>query len=561
LGTTERAEEFTVPSDLVYTLPSPPSVTVATGYPKTQGEVNQDFSKVKAPSSQVPIHQFQNWVNDHYLRSFGEDDLAFLASEFKSFNGCPTVRVHVPSPHSTAAASTTTASVAPPPGGATHDGSPATLHNNNNAHHHADIHDKTGASSRDMTYDIPALGRHYSEVWRDEDQELSPTKSQQQPDPDLRMAPSKLTVMDLAPDVLATEKVHLGPFAERLVSAIHPRPAVAPSSDPVADPLPPPHTTCPSPPPPPPPPPHHHSGPAAVLPNLKAVDHGELEQRVTQELQLLGVLGATETVSRIVAAFYYPLLWKRKKLKGESLCLQMSWTGRADDEISRALRRTQSVLAVQSGRNGVRKSVLAGRVRERMAAQEFDTIKEGLERLLAQQSAKKTQLAAHARRLLDAAPPLKNTTTTTQHRPEPPIPDPALQTKIRNTDLAIAATLHKRRTFLDSLGPLLLRQHHHHPNHHPHDGPSDPLRFDPRDLAQIVQIPNHSIYQHLLPHLPPFSSAAAADAAGAVSGTGTGTGTEMGIGTGALRLDPHLPEHVVALASHMDPDLLAQYTI
>ncbi|PLW07806.1 hypothetical protein PCASD_24376 [Puccinia coronata f. sp. avenae] len=510
LGTTERAEEFTVPSDLVYTLPSPPSVTVATGYPKTQGEVNQDFSKVKAPSSQVPIHQFQNWVNDHYLRSFGEDDLAFLASEFKSFNGCPTVRVHVPSPHSTAAASTTTASVAPPPGGgATHDGSPATLHNNNNAHHHADIHDKTGASSRDMTYDIPALGRHYSEVWRDEDQELSPTKSQQQPDPDLRMAPSKLTVMDLAPDVLATEKVHLGPFAERLVSAIHPRPAVAPSSDPVADPLPPPHTTGPSPPPPPPPPPHHHSGPAAVLPNLKAVDHGELEQRVTQELQLLGVLGATET---------------------------MSWTGRADDEISRALRRTQSVLAVQSGRNGVRKSVLAGRVRERMAAQEFDTIKEGLERLLAQQK-------YH------------------YHHPTPsraPIPDPALQTKIRNTDLAIAATLHKRRTFLDSLGPLLLRQHHHHPNnHHPHDGPSDPLRFDPRDLAQIVQIPNHSIYQHLLPHLPPSSSPAAADAAGAVSGTGT----ETGIGTGALRLDPHLPEHVVALASHMDPDLLAQYTI
>jgi len=50
--------------------------------PKTQAEVNDDFSKAK-PSQQTPFSTFSNTL-DPYLRNFAEDDLAFLATKVRS---------------------------------------------------------------------------------------------------------------------------------------------------------------------------------------------------------------------------------------------------------------------------------------------------------------------------------------------------------------------------------------------------------------------------------------------------------------------------------------------
>ena len=59
-------------------VPPAPALVVPAPTPRRQDEVDEDFDHAK-PASQVPYTTFANWVTD-YLRSFGEDDLAFLAS-------------------------------------------------------------------------------------------------------------------------------------------------------------------------------------------------------------------------------------------------------------------------------------------------------------------------------------------------------------------------------------------------------------------------------------------------------------------------------------------------
>ncbi|KNZ59321.1 hypothetical protein VP01_175g7 [Puccinia sorghi] len=441
---TERAEDFSLSPDPLYSLPPLPTISVPIGYPKTQGEVNQDFSKVKPPSNQVPIHQFQNWINDNYLRSFGEDDLAFLASEYSSINGCPFVRVHVPTTNSTTTTTTTTttntvpavAAVASTPN-SINEGNPATTTK------HAEVDEK----SEDMTYVIPPLGRHYSEAWRDEDQGLCGSLKphlERGLRPDLETRIPRLSHTDLDADALVSEKVHLGPLTERLISAIHPR------------------STCPS-----------SSGSSlprtandtlassSVLPKLDLMDNLELESRVTNELKLLGVIGEEET---------------------------MDWTTRSDDEISLALRRTQSVLAQQSGRNRLRKGILSRLVKRRMAVQEFEAIKDGLERLLVQQMTKKNQLAS----LLNGARKSSSTPAHSFGNNNLSLGGPSdLEThmnKMRALDADIHRTLLKRHAFLARLRPLLLADSSSMPPDSS-DGSSAP------GLDQLsLQIPTVSIY-------------------------------------------------------------------
>ncbi|KAA1117520.1 Transcriptional regulator [Puccinia graminis f. sp. tritici] len=62
-----------------------------------------------------------------------------------------------------------------------------------------------------------------------------------------------------------------------------------------------------------------------------------------------------------------------------------------DDEILRILRRTQSVLRSQTKIKQARKAIIKKIVKERMSVQEFETIEEGLDRLLDQLMIKKNE--------------------------------------------------------------------------------------------------------------------------------------------------------------------------
>ncbi|KAA1071729.1 Transcriptional regulator [Puccinia graminis f. sp. tritici] len=481
VGGAATAEDYTVPIDPIFNVPLPAPISVPHGYPKTQGEVNQDFSKTKPPSSQVPIHQFQNWINDHYLRSFGEDDLAFLASEYSSINGCPTVRVHLPS-------------------------SPSSSKQKDNHHqgetNGEDEHQKE-QQQRDATYDLPPLGRHYSELWRDED--LGLIEPSEKPTPGAgsgrgggsgpRLSGSSRA--DLALHNLGTENVQLGPFTERLLGSIIPPPPL-PSSVHLSN---------------------HIPGPTAATlqpnpPQTHPLDHLELEQRVASELGLLGILpenGANE--------------WKEEEAE--------------DDEISRILRRTQSVLRSQTKINQARKAIVQKIVKERMSVQEFETIKDGLDRLLVQLMIKKNALLNasfripsvhqtgsanhlkkekeksgrnHLKIKLTTTPSSSSTTTSTNpanhsdnHSTLHPSDHPnnnqltVLENKIKKCDQSIALTLHKRRMFIMKVAPLLVHQSSSSSHHHHLDGQGEAGEMGDvgRMVSRIHALPESSVYADL----------------------------------------------------------------
>ncbi|WAQ86626.1 hypothetical protein PtA15_7A353 [Puccinia triticina] len=348
------------------------------------GDVHADFSRTRPPATQTPTHVFQGWVSDQYLRPFGEDDLAFLGSELASINGCPSVRVH-----------------RPPSGDQAPD---------------------------DDTFRVPPPGRHYADVWRDEDRGLPPRPVAPGP------APSPLlraSVNALSPDALASEAVRLGPLAARLVSAILP---CAPSSSTQPD------RTSPVP-------------PSAPLDNV------DLDRRLAHEL-------------------VHP---------------QPTETAAEDDEIACVLRRAQAVLARQAALNRRRKQTLAGAVRRRMAVQEFDGVRAGLDRRV-------FQLFLRRQTLLGSSGPTKagpsrgappRGSPARKRRPDEPQPaDEDAQSKMASLDRAAAATLHKRRRLVERVGPVLLAP----PLPGPLPGP-DPAPGP--SVSAIHRLPTRSVYAHL----------------------------------------------------------------
>ncbi|KAM0792200.1 hypothetical protein ACM66B_004897 [Microbotryomycetes sp. NB124-2] len=219
---------------------------------------------------------------ESYLRPFGEDDLAFLA----------------PKPH-------------------------------------------------DVTpYIIPPLGKHYTEVWEEEDSGLpvastSAYASPLEPPPLTRTKPEHLTE-----DASGAEHVTLGPLSERLVAAlafdeggdeeeeldgaegrvngqIDRRSAVTDRG--------------------------------IVVPDKRTiVDAVELEERIKRELRFIGLLPEDD----------------------------VDWSLREDDEVSSALRACQRQLYHQTTLNEARKAVLSGIVKDRMAYQDFETARDAQERII-----------------------------------------------------------------------------------------------------------------------------------------------------------------------------------
>lgn len=73
------ADDFSLPGRPL--VPPRPVSIPPVPLPKTQGDVTEDFSKVKV-GAQTPFTTFLSFV-DPYLRSYGEDDLAYLSQKVR----------------------------------------------------------------------------------------------------------------------------------------------------------------------------------------------------------------------------------------------------------------------------------------------------------------------------------------------------------------------------------------------------------------------------------------------------------------------------------------------
>lgn len=337
-------------------MPVAPPLQLPTPTPRKQSDINENFDNAK-PSSQVPYSSFANWVND-FLRSYGEDDLAFLAPKPEDLG----------------------------------------------------------------IYDVPPLGPHYQDTWAAMDADLAGDLSEGPPPSTALLPPAlrRFKAENLTNTSLATENVYLGPLGERLVSAFKdPRiiqsvmddlsgaarqqtsseqilgEAVAPdSAKPVLDDeaykaainygtQTSPQFTAPA----------TFSDPAilASVPSIKEMDAVDFESRLTRELSFLGIIPLP---ARPIPAPVKPA--KKTAEPGTSnidSSSSVDWASRADDEISAALRACQRMLKKQVEANNSRKELLSTIVRQRIAYQEYEHLRDGLEAVIEGAWAKRQRAA------------------------------------------------------------------------------------------------------------------------------------------------------------------------
>lgn len=228
---------------------------------------------------------------------------------------------------------------------------------------------------------IPGLGKYYLDAWMDDSYQNDSSTSALQPPPLKRFRPD-----ELVDDKLATEQIFAGPLSERLLSSLSPmslQHLPTPISDELAAPTPreaqEPSTA-----------PHTNGD----LSRRSTVDGGEpsssklsppangldasssssvpppgpdtldMEERVRRELRFLGAFPTDANSSLTV-----------RSREGE-----VDWSNRRDDEISASLRECQRRLNEQININECRKARLAKRVDDRMARQEFEGLRETLEK-------------------------------------------------------------------------------------------------------------------------------------------------------------------------------------
>lgn len=333
--------------------------------PSKQADIDEDFDHAK-PASQVPYTTFANWVHD-YLRSFGEDDLAFLSSR------------------STA--------------------DPAS--------------DEAGS-----LYTVPAIGPHYLDAWAALDAELAGDHVNP-PAPSTSLAPAptkKMKPENMTTERLGVETYSLGPLGERIMSAFkgtsdfqtlldnllaqQPEDSVLPAGanpasvvdssssmqDAMALPAPQISPQLPAPP--------RFGDPSTTGPTIKEMDTLSFESRLTRELSFLGVIPPGAMTQRPIAN-QAALASGGNKKAGTSTApavheifeSPIDWAGREDDEISSSLRACQRLLKEQIAINEKRKAALAERVRERIAFQEYEHLRDGLESVIEGAWAKRQRAA------------------------------------------------------------------------------------------------------------------------------------------------------------------------
>lgn len=268
-------------------------------------------------------------------------------------------------------------------------------------------------------YDIPPLGPHYQDTWAVMDAELAGEQTDPPP-PSTALVPPALRrfkSQNLTTAALPTENMYLGPLGERLISAFKDTKDIRGIMDDLfaaqqemqsgkaevdsgmtldsASAVPrtttgdgmitqtSPQLVAPA----------MFSDPnvLSTVPSIKEMDALDFESRLTRELSFLGVIPLPTRIA--------PPPTKPSKKTTESNTTQLDlsssvdWSSRADDEISTALRACQRQLRRQIAINDKRKERLANIVRQRIAYQEYEHLRDGLEAVIEGAWAKRQRAA------------------------------------------------------------------------------------------------------------------------------------------------------------------------
>lgn len=213
---------------------------------------------------------------------------------------------------------------------------------------------------RDTPYLIPALGRHYSETWAEED---GGTTSFASSAPQTNYHTNKFVNVprggpsDISEETADKEEISCGPLLARLTQAFMPVDDAGDEDTEMADP----NTPCP-------PRTYATTVPGAEelnwkIPTQKA-DYAALEERAEQEFVYCGLLSPSRTPG---------------------------FNESEDDEVSARLRFLQSKLREQTIINGARKARIAEHLKEQMAYQEYQTILDDLDKQLEQAYSKRSR--------------------------------------------------------------------------------------------------------------------------------------------------------------------------
>ncbi|KAI9636349.1 histone acetyltransferases subunit 3-domain-containing protein [Dioszegia hungarica] len=201
-------------------------------------------------------------------------------------------------------------------------------------------------------YDVPPRGRHYTEVWDEEDgNPIGTTHRISVPNlrqlngtyPPSTLVPSWIPAQDLKEEYSVEELRGLGNITERVVAAV-----VALETDPAS-----------------------HGRMATDFDGKEAVkvDVKELEERVKKELRAVMLLGEHE---------------------------EFEAGKRDDDEITASLRTCQRLLLAQTAINDARKLRLAEKAKHRLAYAEYQNALDGVESNIEEHWAKRTKKHGHA---------------------------------------------------------------------------------------------------------------------------------------------------------------------
>ena len=309
---------------------------------------------------------------------------------------------------------------------------------------------------------IPALGRHYLDQWQ-EDDSSPPPPGASYPAPTAILEPPPLErfrAEDISEDKLLSQNIYMGPISERLLSALATEGLTKTDTTEEA---PVPSTSAarldlsasttgtevqPS-------PVVVSTGPTSFLNSIAAaqatsiaqpapMDAISLEDRLRRELRFLGVFPPDPQGPP-----------GNKAKDGE-----IDWSSRADDEISAALRACQRQLSEQVNVNESRKAKLVDRVRDRMAYQEYESMRDGLEKamevgwLKRQRILAKRKLAAKAREEAAAAAAAADEgapAVTASSSKSKASDDPNAKLPLSES---LLSTLDKRRRLVDGIAPI-----------------------------------------------------------------------------------------------------------
>jgi transcriptional adapter 3 len=263
-------------------------------------------------------------------------------------------------------------------------------------------------------YVMPKLGRHYLEVWEEEDVALygaplpgfstgrnlqalsAPSNthvSASAPQP--KWDPSTLT----EPDLITEDRGH-GPLTERLISALLPMPdqtvwkGVKAAEDAMEG--------------------RPGGGPGAAA-RKERVNVGDLEERIRDTMRFHELLGGVVSVWKFCLSL---------GVRIDGVVFQPDYTEKVDDPIATALRHAQRKLRTVVATNKARKARLATIARDRLGYQEYLDLRESIDKNLCstyskQQKKDAPKVAKKKKKMVDLT---GNTNGSADGTPVPPTP-------------------------------------------------------------------------------------------------------------------------------------------